>query len=94
MHYLSAENISKSYGVTKLFSNISFHISQGDKIGLIARNGTGKSSLLKILAQQDTADDGKLWWHKDVKVVLFEQEPNFVDQDSVLNNIFHLDTKI
>jgi ATP-binding cassette subfamily F protein uup len=89
MHYVTAESISKSYGITKLFSNITFHISQGDKIGLIARNGTGKSTLLKILAGQDTLEDGKLWIHKDVKVILFEQEPAFNDKDSVLDNICH-----
>jgi ABC transport system ATP-binding/permease protein len=88
VHYLSAENISKSYGVTKLFSGISFHISQGDKIGLIARNGTGKSTLLKILAGKDTVDDGKIWTHKDAQVILFEQEPEFVNSISVLDNIF------
>jgi ABC transport system ATP-binding/permease protein len=91
MHYITAENISKSYGITKLFSNITFHISQGDKIGLIARNGTGKSTLLRILAGQDTLEDGKLWIHKDVNVILFEQEPAFNDKDSILDNIFHLD---
>jgi ATP-binding cassette subfamily F protein uup len=94
MHYVTAESISKSYGITKLFSNITFHISQGDKIGLIARNGTGKSTLLKILAGQDTLEDGKLWIHKDVKVILFEQEPAFNDKDSVLDNIFHLNHPI
>jgi ABC transport system ATP-binding/permease protein len=88
VHYLSAENISKSYGITKLFRGISFHISQGDKIGLIARNGTGKSTLLKILAGKDTADEGKIWTHKDAQVILFEQEPEFANSISVLDNIF------
>jgi ABC transport system ATP-binding/permease protein len=94
MHFISAENISKSYGVTKLFKNIGFNISLGDKIGLIARNGTGKSTLLKILAQKDTIDDGKLWQHKDLQVILFEQEPQFVDEDNILDNIFHLNHPI
>jgi ABC transport system ATP-binding/permease protein len=94
MHYITAENISKSYGITKLFSNITFHINQGDKIGLIARNGTGKSTLLKILAGQDTLEDGKLWVHKDVNVILFEQEPMFQDNESILDNIFHLEHPI
>jgi ABC transport system ATP-binding/permease protein len=89
MHYLSAEGISKSYGVSKLFTNISFHINMGDKIGLIARNGTGKSTLLKILAGLDTADSGKIWIHKEVQTVLFEQEPAFAEDQSILDNIFH-----
>jgi ABC transport system ATP-binding/permease protein len=90
MHFISAENISKSFGITQLFKNISFHISQGNKIGLIARNGTGKSTLLKILAGADTIDNGKLWIHKDVQVILFEQEPVFADEKSILDNIFYL----
>ena len=89
MHYLSAENISKSYGVKPLFTNISFHISEGDKIALIARNGTGKSTLLKILAGKDTTDEGTVWIHKDVTVALFEQEPVFEEELTVLDNIFH-----
>ncbi|MFM2386747.1 MAG: hypothetical protein RL660_1504 [Bacteroidota bacterium] len=94
MHFLSAEDISKSYGVTKLFKKLRFNISKGDKVGLIARNGTGKSSLLKILAGQDTADEGKIWIHKDVDVILFEQEPRFEAQDTILDYIFHLDNEV
>ncbi len=88
MHYLSAENLSKSFGVTELFNNITFHVNEGDKIGLIARNGTGKSTLLRILAGQDKADDGKLWINKDVTVSLFEQEPEFMEHASIAENIF------
>jgi ABC transport system ATP-binding/permease protein len=89
MHYVSAERISKSYGVKPLFTNITFHISEGDKIALIARNGSGKSTLLKVLAGKDTVDDGNIWIHKDVTVALFEQEPAFAEELSVLDNIFH-----
>jgi len=89
VHYLSAENLSKSYGVKPLFSNITFHISEGDKIALIARNGSGKSTLLKILAGQETADEGTVRVHKDVLVALFEQEPHFEEDKTVIENIFH-----
>ena len=89
MHYVSAEGISKSYGVKPLFNDISFHISEGDKIALVAKNGTGKSSLLKILAGHDQVDSGSLWIHKDVTVALFEQEPVFEEDKTVLDNIFH-----
>jgi len=89
MHYLSAENISKSYGIKPLFENITFHISEGDKIALVAKNGSGKSTLLKILAGKDQVDEGTVWVHKDVTVALFEQEPTFEEQLSVLDNIFH-----
>lgn len=89
MHYISAEKIGKSYGIKPLFQDITFHISEGDKIALIARNGSGKSTLLKILAGQDKVDEGKLWIHKDVTVALFEQDPQFAEELSVLDNIFH-----
>jgi len=89
MHYVSAEKISKSYGIKPLFTNITFHISEGDKIALIARNGSGKSTLLKILAGKDNVDSGTVWIHKDVTVALFEQEPQFAEELSVLDNIFH-----
>lgn len=89
MHYLSVEKLNKSYGITPLFSNITFHISQGDKIALIARNGTGKSTLLKILSGRETQDEGKIWIHKDVSVALFEQEPNLDDDKNIIDNILH-----
>ncbi len=88
MHYVSAENLSKSYGITPLFSNISFHLQEGDKIALIARNGSGKSTLLKILAGKETADAGQCRVHKDVDIALFEQEPGFDESKSILDNLF------
>ena len=90
MHYVSAEGLSKSYGVVPLFNNISFHINEGDKIALIARNGVGKSTLLKILNGNETPDEGKLFINKDVTVALFEQEPKFDESKTVLENIFHI----
>ena len=89
MHYVSAEGLAKSYGIKPLFDNISFHIESGDKIALIAKNGTGKTTLLKILAGKETAEAGKLWISKDINVVFFEQEPLFQEELSILDNIFH-----
>jgi ATP-binding cassette subfamily F protein uup len=94
MHYVSVEGLTKSYGIQPLFANISFHIEEGDKIALVARNGYGKSTLLKILAGKETADEGKTWIHKDVTVALFEQEPVFEEQKTILENIFHHDHPI
>lgn len=89
MHYVSAEGITKGFRADVLFQNISFHISEGDKIALVARNGFGKSTLLKILAGKETVDEGTLWIHKDVTVALFEQDPKFDEDKTVLENIFH-----
>ena len=88
MHYVSAEGLTKAYGIQPLFHNLSFHIEEGDKIAIVARNGSGKSTLLKILAGKETADEGKLWIHKDVTVALFEQEPRFSESATILENIF------
>jgi len=90
MHYVSAEGLTKSYGINPLFRNITFHINEGDKIALIARNGVGKSTLLRILSGTETPDEGKLYINKDVTVALFEQEPKFDETKSVLENIFHI----
>ncbi len=89
MHYVTGENLTKSYGINPLFKNISFHINEGDKIALIARNGVGKSTLLRILNGDETLEAGKLFIHKDVTVALFEQDPKFDETKTVLENIFH-----
>ncbi len=91
MHYVSVESLVKAYGIKPLFNGVSFHIEEGDKIALIARNGSGKSTLLKILAGKETPDDGKVWIHKEVGVAFFEQEPNFIEELSILDNIFRHD---
>ncbi len=88
MHYVSVEGLTKSYGIKPLFQNISFHIEEGDKIALVARNGSGKTTLLKILAGRDQADSGKVWINKDVTVALFDQEPVFKEDKTILDNIF------
>ncbi|HXB91481.1 MAG TPA: ABC-F family ATP-binding cassette domain-containing protein, partial [Puia sp.] len=75
--------------VKPLFQDITFHIEEGDKIALVARNGSGKSTLLRILSGKETADSGTVWIHKDVTVALFEQEPVFIEEKSILDNIFH-----
>jgi ATP-binding cassette subfamily F protein uup len=89
MHYVSVVDLSKSYGVKPLFQDITFHLEEGDKIALVARNGSGKSTLLRILSGKETVDSGTVWIHKDVTVALFEQEPVFIDEKSILDNIFH-----
>ena len=88
MHYVSVEDLTKSYGIQPLFENISFNIEEGDKIALVARNGSGKSTLLRILSGNEMADRGTAWINKDVDVALFEQEPVFDEAKSILDNIF------
>lgn len=88
MHYLSVENLTKSYADKPLFENLTFHVSEGDKIALVALNGTGKSTLLKILCGIEIPDEGKVWIHKDVKVVLLDQNPAINDKRNILENIF------
>ncbi len=91
MHYASVENISKSFGIRTLFKNISFHVEEGDKIAFVARNGTGKSTLLKIFAGLDTPDEGTLWVHKDVKVIMLQQDTPFMEEKSIRENVLRLD---
>ncbi|WP_443632561.1 ABC-F family ATP-binding cassette domain-containing protein [Candidatus Marifrigoribacter sp. Uisw_064] len=75
MNYLSVENISKSYGERVLFQNISFGISAGQKIGFVAKNGTGKTSILNIISGLDTPDEGNIVVRKDITVSYLPQEP-------------------
>lgn len=77
MNFLSANNLSKSYGIRTLFSNVTFHVNEGDQIALVAKNGSGKSTLLKILSGKETSDSGEILFNKDVKVLLFEQSDDF-----------------
>ena len=75
MNLLSAENLSKSYGERVLFSGLTFGINQGQKVALIARNGTGKSTLLNILAGKDAPDSGQVTCRKGLRVAYLEQDP-------------------
>ncbi len=77
MNYLSVENLGKNYGERILFESLTFGLSQGDKMALIANNGTGKSSLLKIIASEDIADEGSVTLRKGIRTGYLAQEPNF-----------------
>lgn len=94
MHYASAENLSKSFGIRTLFKNITFHVEEGDKIAFVARNGTGKSTLLRIFAGLDTPDEGILWIHKDVKVIMLQQDTAFMETKSIRDNVLRLDNPV
>lgn len=82
---LQVENLTKSFGVNSLFDDINFTINEGDKVGLIAKNGTGKSTLLSIIAGDDTPDDGKLIYKNDVTIGYLKQLPQFEPHLSVID---------
>lgn len=93
MNYLSVENLGKNYGERILFEGLTFGLSQGDKMALIANNGTGKSSLLKIIAGSDIADEGTVTLRNGIKIGYLAQEPNFDQSLSIqeLINTTHTD---
>ncbi len=91
MNYVSVEGLTKSYGISPLFKGISFNINEGDRIALIARNGVGKTTLLRILAGKEVPDSGTAKIHKDVHLVLFEQDPQFIESASITQNLFNQD---
>ena len=93
MNYLSVENLAKNYGERILFEGLTFGLSQGEKMALIANNGTGKSSLLKIIAGTDIADDGSVTIRSGIKIGYLAQEPDFNQSLSIeeLINTAHTD---
>lgn len=93
MNYVSAENLTKSYGIKVLFKNISFHINEGDKIAIVAKNGSGKSTLLKILMGKEIADSGTAIINKDIQVVLFDQEIDYDPKLSIEEFMMTLDSE-
>ncbi|MAP54557.1 MAG: ABC transporter [Altibacter sp.] len=94
MNYLSVENIAKSYGERVLFEDLSFGINAGQKIGFVAKNGTGKTSLLNILSGADAPDTGSVIYRKNLKVSFLSQEPDLDGQLTVEETIFASDNPI
>lgn len=88
MNYLSVENLSKAFGERKLFSNISFGISQGQKIALVGINGAGKSTLMKIIMGQEIADTGQVGINNSVKIAYVHQNPVFDSNLNIYQTIF------
>ena len=87
--YLDVQNLTKSFGAQVLFENISFSIAEGQKVGLIAKNGTGKSTLLSVLTGKEGYDSGNIVYHNDIKVGYLEQAPAFDPKESVLDACFN-----
>ena len=86
---LDVQNISKAFGAHVLFENISFSIAEGQHVGLIAKNGTGKSTLLSLLSGKESVDSGSIIFRRDIKVGFLEQQPKFAPEESVLDACFN-----
>lgn len=93
MNLLSVEGLSKSIGEKLLFENLNFGINQGQKVALIARNGTGKTTLLNILAGHDGADGGRIVLRQDIRVAYLPQEPHFSESITILMLFLNQGTK-
>ena len=87
--YLDVQNLTKSFGAQVLFRNISFLVGEGQKVGFIAKNGTGKSTLLEILAGKEGYDDGQIIYRNDIRIGILEQTPKFDAEESVLDACFN-----
>lgn len=87
--YLDIQNLTKTFGAQVLFNKISFSIAEGQKVGLIAQNGKGKSTLLSIIAGKEGYDEGKIVFRKDLKIGYLEQQPHFNPDESVLDACFN-----
>ncbi|HCT64665.1 MAG TPA: ABC transporter [Lachnospiraceae bacterium] len=85
---LSAENISKNYGMKQLLKGVSIYLNEGDKIGIIGINGTGKSTLLRILAGVEEPDEGKAWFSPNLQISFLRQNPPIQDDMTVLEQVF------
>ena len=87
--FLDVQNLSKSFGALQLFKDISFSVAEGQKVGLIAKNGSGKSTILSIVAGEDSRDAGEITFRRDLKVGYLKQSPIFNPEESVLDACFN-----
>lgn len=92
--YLQVENLTKSFGDLELFKDIKLTIGQDQRVGIIARNGAGKSTLLKIIAGKDTADSGNIIFKSDLHIGYLEQEPELIENATVIENVFASNDKV
>ena len=87
--YLDVQNLTKRFGAQVLFENISFSIAEGQKVGLVARNGTGKSTLMSVLMDKEGYELGSIIYRRDLKLGFLEQSPQFDPEESVLDACFN-----
>ena len=91
MNHLSIENVSKSFGPKKLFEGVTFGLNQGDKVALVATNGKGKSTLIKIIAGLEPADSGTISLNNSIKLSYLPQEPTVDEGNTIIQEVFSLD---
>lgn len=94
VNILSIESVSKSYGLKVLFEGVTFGLSQGDKVALVARNGAGKSSLLRIISGEDFPDSGTVSIRKDIRVAFLHQDPQFDPEKNILDAVLASDSEL
>jgi ATP-binding cassette subfamily F protein uup len=94
MNYLSVQDLGKSYGIQTLFKGLNFGIDQGQKVALVARNGTGKTTILRALADLEPADTGLVVWRKDLRIAFLQQESDFGDAKTVFQAIYESDNPL
>ena len=90
-NYLSVSNLSKSYGIRTLFSGLTFGIAQGERVALIAKNGTGKTSMFRIIVGEDTPDTGEVVFRRDIKIGYLSQDPHFSEHLTVIDAVLQGD---
>ena len=90
MNYLNLENVSKTYGDKVLFENLNLQIAKGQKMALVAKNGTGKSTLMRVIMREEAAEGelAKVEIHRDVRVGFLNQNPDFFEKHTVMEAVF------
>jgi len=96
MNYLTLENVSKTFGEKVLFKNVNLQISQGDKIAMVAKNGTGKTTMLKLIAGLEPAEGevAKILKAKNIRVGYLEQDPSFPEGQTIIQAVFDSENKM
>ena len=89
MNYLTVEGVSKAYGDRLLFENITFYINQGDRVAFIAKNGTGKTSLMDIIMKKEESDTGTVWLHHKINIGYLDQDPQMNPDATVFEAVYH-----
>ncbi|BDS13482.1 ABC-F family ATP-binding cassette domain-containing protein [Aureispira anguillae] len=94
MNYLTVEGVSKSFGERVLFEDITFYINQGDRVAFIAKNGTGKTSLMDIIMKKEEADGGKVWLHHKISIGYLSQDPNLDLESTVFEAVYNSENPV